>query len=191
MGAKSLRARRRWNLTRRKLRAARRKAGLCHYCGQPAELRRSRCAKHRKEKIESERRLRRERRRKGLCEFCDNRSRPGRVDCPTHSARRSAAIQAVKLKVLAHYGKRRKAVCCWPGCDEADPEMLTLDHVHDDGAEYRRKTGVSGKSLYSRLKSHGWPTGYQTLCWGHQWKKEIRRRRAALPFKQISSITSY
>ena len=179
MAAKSLRARLKWNLTRRKLRAARRKTGLCHYCGQPAELGRAYCAKHRKEKIESARRVRWNRRKKGLCEFCDNPARPGKVDCPKHREKRSAARQALKLKVLAHYGKRRTAVCCWPGCGESDPDMLTIDHVNDDGAEDRRQTRLGGKTLYSRLHSEDWPSGYQTLCWGHQWKKEILRRRTA------------
>lgn len=43
--------------------------------------------------------------------------------------------------------------------------FLTLDHVNNDGAEQRRNTGgKSGKSLAWWLRTHGWPTGIQVLC---------------------------
>lgn len=79
-----------------------------------------------------------------------------------------------KLKVLAHYGKDKKLKCCWSGCDVNDPDLLTLDHVADDGNVDSRR-----KDLYDSVLAQGLPDGkFQTLCWNHQWKKELMRRRA-------------
>lgn len=85
--------------------------------------------------------------------------------------------RACKLKALSHYGKDGKALCCWPSCKVSDPDMLTLDHVRDDGARHRKGGQPSGKAIYPLLKRQGWPPGFQVLCANHQLKKEILRRR--------------
>jgi hypothetical protein len=55
-----------------------------------------------------------------------------------------------------------------------DIDMLTLDHINDDGAEKRKqKAHASGKRFYSQLRAANWPTGFQTLCANHQLKKYI------------------
>jgi len=85
----------------------------------------------------------------------------------------------LKKEVLTHYGKDGELSCCWSGCDIVDPDMLTLDHVNNDG-NIERKTNriMTGFRIYSKLKRSGFPVGYQTLCWNHQWKKQILRMRA-------------
>jgi hypothetical protein len=87
-----------------------------------------------------------------------------------------ARNQALKVEVLTHYGHEGKLQCCWAGCDVTDVDMLSLDHVKDDGAQHRKHIGAT--RAYQWAKSHGFPLGvFQTLCQNHQWKKELTRRR--------------
>jgi hypothetical protein len=84
----------------------------------------------------------------------------------------------IKIEVLSHYGPDGKLQCCWPGCEVADIDMLSLDHVRNDGAKDRNThRGAGGVVLYQRLLRAGFPDGFQTLCHNHQWKKELMRRR--------------
>lgn len=96
------------------------------------------------------------------------------------SERRAQYIADAKLEALSHYGKDGKLQCCWPDCNITDIDMLNLDHVNDDGAEDRKQcSGAGGMNLCIRLRKQGYPSGYQTLCANHNWKKEIMRRRIA------------
>lgn len=52
--------------------------------------------------------------------------------------------------------------------------MLSLDHVHNNGADHRRGSGCNfGIILYRKLRRAGYPLGYQTMCFNHQWKKQL------------------
>lgn len=82
----------------------------------------------------------------------------------------------IKIDVLAYYGKNGHPTCRWRGCRISDIDMLTLDHIDNNGAEYRKSGGCGGSALYIRLHVRGYVDGYQTLCHNHQWKKEILRR---------------
>jgi hypothetical protein len=84
-----------------------------------------------------------------------------------------------KIDVLAHYGKAGRPACRWRGCPIDDLDMLSIDHIENDGAEHRRRETGSGIRIYFHLRSRGYPKGYQTLCHNHQWKKEILRRERA------------
>ena len=70
--------------------------------------------------------------------------------------RRNQARSDTKLRreVLEHYG----ATCAC--CSEDDPRFLTLDHC--DGTTEPRLTG---SHLCRWLRQHGYPTGFQILCW--------------------------
>lgn len=81
-----------------------------------------------------------------------------------------------KLLVLTRYGKRRKLCCRWHDCGIRDLDMLTLDHINNNGARHREQIGM-GSKMYRWIIKHNFPTGFQTLCGGHQWKKEILRRK--------------
>ncbi len=83
-----------------------------------------------------------------------------------------------KLRVLSHYGKGGKPQCRWRRCTVSDPDMLSIDHVENDGAA-ARKSGYEGcgSGLYRKIEREGFPEGFQTLCHNHQWKKEILRRK--------------
>lgn len=86
----------------------------------------------------------------------------------------------LKLETLSYYGKGGKLQCCWPHCDVADVDMLTLDHINDDGGTGRRgREHGSGHKFYMWLKKNHYPEGFQTLCANHQAKKERERQRRA------------
>ena len=92
---------------------------------------------------------------------------------------RNESRAQLKIEVLSHYG-HGKLQCCWEDCEVCDPDMLTIDHIDNSGAEDRRKgQQYGGTQFYSILKNSGYPEGFQTLCQNHQWKKEMLRRRAA------------
>lgn len=76
----------------------------------------------------------------------------------------------VKREALAAYSKGK--MCC-KRCKIADPDVLALDHINDNGASERRKSVVT----YWSLKQAGWPIGLQVLCCNCNWKKEVLRRR--------------
>jgi len=52
--------------------------------------------------------------------------------------------------------------------------MLTLDHINDDGAEHRKKLK---KSVYLWIIENNYPPGFQDLCWNHNIRKEVVRRK--------------
>lgn len=86
-----------------------------------------------------------------------------------------------KLKALSHYGKNGILLCCWDQCAVSDIDMLTLDHVKNDGASHRRELGGkdrAGPAIYRWVIRNKFPEGFQTLCCNHQFKKEILRKKA-------------
>jgi len=93
----------------------------------------------------------------------------------------------LKTETLTYYGKGGKLQCCWPGCNEVDLDVLTLDHVNDDGGRGRRsREHGSGTKFYRWLRDQNYPDGFQTLCGSHQLKKEIlKQRRAAQGFRLL------
>lgn len=113
---------------------------------------------------------------------------------PAYYEKRYAAVRKsnmlLKILVLTHYGKNGKLFCCWPGCDVKDVDCLTLDHVGDDGAKFRRELtskrksgGGGGRETFRFVRKKGFPSGFQTLCANHQLKKEILRRLKARRIK--------
>ncbi len=84
--------------------------------------------------------------------------------------------RALKLEVLTHYGKEGRLECASLDCSITDIDMLTLDHVNNNGAAHRKEIG-NGKTMYNWVRKNGFPEGFQTLCANHQLKKEINLRR--------------
>lgn len=88
----------------------------------------------------------------------------------------------LKLFVLTHYGLNGRLQCCWPDCGVTDLDMLSLDHINNDGAEHRRQVwgdsrGWGGQALYRQVFRNNFPKTFQTLCCNHQMKKELLRKR--------------
>lgn len=96
---------------------------------------------------------------------------------PEMKVARHARLIVNKIQVLSHYGNNGVLGCRWPGCRETDLDVLTLDHIANDG--YKDRNGNKGASkLYARLIRERFPLGFQTLCANHQLKKELMRRRS-------------
>jgi hypothetical protein len=84
----------------------------------------------------------------------------------------------IKLEVLTYYSDYVELKCSVKGCEISDIDMLTIDHINDNGAEERRNnTSRRGARMYKYLKDQGYPDGYQTLCMNHNLKKEVQRGR--------------
>ena len=119
--------------------------------------------------------------RQRWCERHPDQVKETRLAWTQYNRRYSIARRVkTKLDVLSHYGPNGILRCSWSGCVIDDVDMLVLDHVNDNGAEEKRKLGGSngrGHVFYQRLKSLGFPDGYQTLCCNHNHKKEILRSR--------------
>lgn len=65
----------------------------------------------------------------------------------------------LKIEVQAAYGS--KCNCC----GETTFEFLAIDHTNNDGAAFRKQTGLVGLSLYRWLRRNGYPKeGFQLLC---------------------------
>ena len=65
----------------------------------------------------------------------------------------------LKLRMLAALGW--KCACC----GEDHPQLLTLDHVNNDGAALK-KAGETARGSHIRANEEGWPREkYQLLCW--------------------------
>jgi hypothetical protein len=111
------------------------------------------------------------------------RSREQYLRSPEGFLRSYGQVRRLEIKkvVLAHYGPDGRLQCSWDGCQVVDLDMLTLDHVDDNGALDLRGTG---NKLYQRLKRENFPAGFQTLCCNHQNKKELVRRRT---LRQVGS----
>jgi hypothetical protein len=84
--------------------------------------------------------------------------------------------EPLKREVLTHYSPKKRLRCSWRGCSINDLDMLSLDHVNNDGYKHirpGRTSRVSGRELYRWTKDNNYPDTFQTLCWNHQWKKRI------------------
>ena len=138
-------------------------------------------------------------RKQGLCVWCGKEKATTRIDghkaikyCEgcrvNYNLQRSRQREELKREVLAHYGPNGVLKCSWEDCEVCDVDMLSLDHIENDGntdrnitAKVKGKTSHSGGiTFYAALKREGYPEGLQTLCHNHQWKKEILRRRRDL-----------
>lgn|ERR1035437_1799955 len=87
---------------------------------------------------------------------------------------------SLKLEVLTFYSPNHVLGCCWKDCEVCDIDMLSLDHVNNDGAEHRRKVGKNktGEKMYRLVKQENFPEYFQTLCMNHQTKKKLLNVRS-------------
>ena len=98
----------------------------------------------------------------------------------TQSASKTKNRKQYKNTVYDHYG--RKCVCC----GETEPLFLSIDHVNNDGAQWRRehfgsRTKGSGTHLYRWLIKNNFPKGFQVLCMNCQVGK--RDNKGICPHK--------
>jgi hypothetical protein len=76
---------------------------------------------------------------------------------------RTIYSKALKEATFKNYSKSEIIKCTHCGLS-GDLDKLSLDHIDNNGHAFRKATGLSGNKLYSWLKSHNFPPGYQVLC---------------------------
>lgn len=110
-----------------------------------------------------------------VCQGCDTKSTIAKNKRRPHvvSRRRKLHNQKIRMEVYLAYGG---AFCAC--CGEKEISFLTLDHIHNDGAEWRRSIfrtnkGRGGISTYEWCKRNGYPPIFQVLCWNCQQGKRF------------------
>jgi hypothetical protein len=88
------------------------------------------------------------------CEIC--------VDNDNRCARKTR--YNAKSAILEHYNSK----CI---CGEANPILLTVDHINMNGKAHRQKLGLT--SLCRWLVINNFPPGFQILCWNCNYLKYI------------------
>lgn len=136
----------------------------CSKCRKPNSTpHKSRCPSCAAYGVRAVKKRRRNRSKTGVCYDCPSQAVAGRTRCRAclgkASARNKEACDRIKLEALNAYGG--PACAC---CDETILDMLSLDHIAQDGAKDRRENGSSGTGFYYRLKKQGWPKGFRVLC---------------------------
>lgn len=115
-------------------------------------------------------------RRKSLCVTCNRRVQngpSGSRECKTCHY----GSERLRESQRSYYRDRRRFVIdslggvCWC-CGEFRLHLLTLDHIHGDGAEHRRALrkqlgyrGDSGKIYYDVIKEGIPKDRYRVACW--------------------------
>lgn len=94
----------------------------------------------------------------------------------------------VRSEVYAAYGG---AFCAC--CGESNLLFLTIDHTNNDGAAHRaeiwgKSRNGSGSALCGWLKKHGFPPGYQVLCYNCNCGKQ--RNGGTCPHLSNEGVTT-
>lgn len=91
--------------------------------------------------------------------------------------------EKLKREVLTYYGNGKLACIC---CSESIYEMLSIDHIDNNGSVERKKVRRTGHLIYKHLKKFHFPKGYQTLCFNCNMGKQINK--GICPHKTIKTI---
>jgi len=96
----------------------------------------------------------------------------------------------MRLEGLSHYSTSPPQCAC---CGEDQTVFLSIDHIHGNGSEERRRIDPNGKiggnGFMYWLKKNGWPVGYQVLCYNCNFAK---RQGKECPHKTgATRITQY
>jgi hypothetical protein len=128
--------------------------------------------------LEDERLLYLQRAEQKLCVKCGAPAATGLKRCDrctqTINRKNSAYKDRVKRETFGRYGGFRCACC-----GVTEEAFLTLDHIGGGGnkhrAEVKRAGGGNarggGSSFYRWLRRHGYPPGYQVLCFNCNFAK--------------------
>lgn len=92
------------------------------------------------------------------------------------SQKRKDKRRSATIKVFNHYGN----VC--GTCGISDHDVLTIDHINQDGAEHRKRDGIglSGRNFHQWLVANGFPEGFRTLCFNCNMKAWRNHQRSLL-----------
>ncbi len=81
----------------------------------------------------------------------------------------------LRVAVLQNYSNGAIPTCFH--CGVTDIDVLCIDHIYNNGAT--QKKNRTGGSFYQWLRTSGYPSGYQVLCWNCNHKKELLRLRGS------------
>lgn len=159
-------------------------SGKCGRCGKnDIELPNKACLACKNKAKAFQKAIRDTRRASSKCMSCGEELKDKRVRCGrcqdkiaaygTKEQRNEAAKRSrhkLRKEVIEVYGG--KCACC----DVSDLVFLTIDHINGDGADHRRALkgvnyGAGSTSTYQWLRQHGYPPGFQVLCWNCNWAK--------------------
>lgn len=87
-----------------------------------------------------------------------------------NAARMKLYYDTARLKVFEHYGN---ACNC---CGEDEELFLTIDHINNDGNttdRWRDGKRITGRNLYVKIISSGFPNTYQLLCMNCNFGKSM------------------
>jgi len=93
----------------------------------------------------------------------------------------------LKREVFSHYGG------VWCGqCNETSLLKLSLDHINDDGAKFRKVHGVSGTKFYAWLRKRNFPDlGLRVLCHNCNELKKFSRPRSAVWMRKYQNRDAF
>ena len=121
--------------------------------------------------------------RKELVKAEQKRYRKNRKRILAYSIKWGATYRArVKRELFTLYGPQHEVRCSWTECQINDIDMLSLDHIDDDGNKARRNTGGrrKGYGFYMWLLKEAKARRFhrlQVLCHNHNMKKQLLRDR--------------
>ncbi len=109
----------------------------------------------------------------GLCTNCGKESLFTKDHCKAcrdkHVIVSRKSNRKCKQECFLAYGGPKCARC---GIE--DPDVLTIDHINNNGSEERKQNGlIGGLSSYLYLKRNNYPPGFQVLCFNCNYKKYL------------------
>jgi hypothetical protein len=98
----------------------------------------------------------------------DYRQKLGKEFAAIVKRSRDKYYNPLKAEILEAYGN---SCSC---CGEDIKEFLTIDHIHNDGAEERSHSNWSQLTFYRRLKKTNFPKDrYRLLCMNCNWARGV------------------
>jgi len=106
------------------------------------------------------------------CKYCESErhKKQYRANRDYFNNRSKERYQTKRNKVLQHYTKGEMKCAC---CGESKVEFLSIDHIHENGAEHRRNDPSARHGLYNWLITNEYPEGFQVLCMNCNMAKSI------------------
>lgn len=84
-----------------------------------------------------------------------------------------------KYRLMQHYGEGRCAQC-----GVSDVDVLTLDHINNDGNKHRaelvgnrKRRSLGSSAMYKKIEKDGYPPIFQVLCFNCNVKKHLVQLR--------------